>query len=202
MSTFEVEIKFRVNNITLSEFERQLQQRFGGTKFSDPVTESDSFFQHPCRNFIQTDECLRLRNRLFSDGTSKHFLTYKGPKIDTRTKTRQEIELPITEPESLENLLLALGFYPSASVRKYRRRMALTHEHRHVEIVFDTLPDLPESARSFIEMETISTTEEIDECRKLILRLADQLGLSEPIRDSYLKLVQNETARPDEAQHQ
>ena len=191
MSTFEVEIKFRVNNIDISELERQLQQRFDVSKFEEPVMESDSFFQHPCRNFVQTDECLRLRNRSFADGTSKHFLTYKGPKIDASTKTRQEIETPITEPECLESMLVALGFCKAASVRKFRRRMALTVEHRHVDIVFDTLPDLPESSRFFVEMETIASYAEIEECRTLLLSIAEQLELSKPIRDSYLKLVQD-----------
>ena len=191
MNTFEVEIKFRVNNVDITVLECQLQQQFGGTVFGEQVTESDAFFQHPCRNFVQTDECLRLRNRTFADGTPKHFLTYKGPKIDTSTKTRQEIEVPITEPECVESMLVALGFCKAASVRKFRRRMALTVEHRHVDIVFDTLPDLPESSRLFVEMETIASDEEIEVCRSLILGIAKQLGLSEPIRDSYLKLVQD-----------
>ena len=99
--------------------------------------------------------------------------------------------MPITEPECLESILIALGFHKTASVRKSRRRMALTVEHRHVDIVFDTLPDLPESARHFVEMETIASYEEIEACRTLILGIAKQLGLSEPIRDSYLKLVQS-----------
>ena len=188
MNTFEVEIKFRVDDVT--ELERQLE-RFGSVRFGGQVTESDSFFQHPCRNFVQTDECLRLRNRAFSEGTSEYFLTYKGPKIDTSTKTRQEIEIPVTEPERWENLLVALGFCKSASIQKFRRRMGLTIKNRHIEIVLDTLPALPESSRLFLEMETLATEEEVEECRLLILDIADQLGLSEPIRDSYLKLVQN-----------
>jgi len=192
MSTFEVEIKFRAGDVRIAEWERQLQQHFGGSGFGEQVTESDSFFQHPCRNFVQTDECLRMRNCIFSDGTSQYSLTYKGPKIDTSTKTRQEIEVQITEPERWESLLKALGFCNVASVRKFRRRMTLTVNHRHVDVLFDTLPDLPESAQQFIEMETMATEEEVEECRSLLLGIADQLGLCEPIRDSYLKLVQND----------
>ena len=191
MNTFEVEIKFRAGDVSIAELERQLQQRFGGSEFGKPVTESDAFFQHPCRNFAHTDECLRLRQRSFSDGSSEHSLTYKGPKIDTSTKTRQEIEIPITEPESLESLLAALGFCKVASVRKFRRRMTLALADRQVSIVFDTLPDLPEQARQFIEMETIATAEEIEECQSLILGIARQLDLHESIRESYLTLVQD-----------
>ena len=188
MGTFEVEIKFRINNV--SELERQLQQ-FGGTGFGEQVTEFDSFFQHPSRNFAQTDECLRLRNRMFSDGTSKHTLTYKGPKIDAATKTRKEIEIPVTAPKQWERLLDALGFYKAASLQKFRQRMKLTFSHRNIDVVLDTVPDLPESNRLFVEMETMATEEEVAECRSLLLGLAEQLGLGEPIRESYLKLVQN-----------
>jgi adenylate cyclase class 2 len=188
MTTFEVEIKFRVENVTA--LEHKLQQ-LGGTGFGEAVTESDSFFQHPCRNFVHTDECLRLRHRMLPDGISEHSLAYKGPKIDTSTKTRQEIELSVTEPEHWEIFLAALGFRKTASVQKFRRRQKLTVNHRHVEIVLDTLPDLPESSRLFVELETFANEEEVEECRSLVLGIADQLGLSAPIRDSYLKLVQN-----------
>ena len=192
MSTFEVEMKFRAEDV--SELERKLQ-RIGGTSFSEPVMESDSFFLHPCRNFVETDECLRLRQRELPVGTSEHSLTYKGPKIDAITKTRQEIEISITEPERWESLLIALGFRKSASVQKFRRRQGLTVQNRHVEIVFDTLPALPESSRQFIEMEILAPAEEVEECRNLILDLAEQLGLNEPIRESYLKLVQTQSVQ-------
>jgi adenylate cyclase class 2 len=187
MSTFEVEIKFRVDNV--AELERKLQQ-FSDTGFGKPVTEFDSFFQHPCRNFVQTDECLRLRKRVLPDGASEHSLTYKGPKVDSNTKTRREIEITVAEPEQWESLLTALGFHKSATVEKFRKRQRLTMNHRPVDIVLDTLPALPESDRLFVEMETMATEEEVDECRILILDLAEQLGLNDPIQDSYLKLVQ------------
>ena len=192
MTTYEVEIKFRVHD--LAELENRLRQ-FGFGEFSEPVEESDDFFQHPSRDFVQSDECLRLRNRVFSDGTSEHSLTYKGPKIDANTKTRQEIEMPITEPERWEDLLTALGFHKTASVQKFRRRQRLIVNRRRVEIVLDTLPVLPESNRLFIEMETIATEADVKECQALILGIALQLGLSEPIRDSYLNLVQANTLR-------
>ena len=187
-TTFEVEIKFRVDDI--AELERRLHS-LGGTGFGESVTEFDSFFQHPCRNFAQTDECLRLRNRVLPDGTSEHSLTYKGPKIDTTTKTRQEIEVPVAEPKQWENLLSALGFHKAALVQKFRRRQRLTVNRRRVDIVLDMLPALPESERLFVEMEVMATDVDVDECRSLILDVARQLGLSNPIRESYLKLVQS-----------
>jgi len=186
MRTFEVEIKYRITDIT--KLELQLRH-WGGSGFGGEVTDCDTFFQHPCRDFVQTDECLRLRNRILSDGSSEHSLTYKGPKIDALTKTRQEIEIPIAEPHHWESLLNALGFCKSASLHKFRRRLTLTLNHRQIDFVFDTLPALPESSRLFLEMETLATEENLEECRTLLLDIAGQLGLSEPIQESYLNLV-------------
>lgn len=187
MNSFEVEIKFRINSA--DELEQKLQH-FGGAGFGETVMESDDFFQHPCRDFVQTDECLRLRKRTLPDDTTEYTLTYKGPKIDTSTKTRREIEISITEPQHWENMLTALGFCKLASVQKFRRRQRLTIKHRQVDIVLDTLPALPEGKRLFVEMETLATEKEVAECRSLILGIAEQLELHEPIRESYLKLVQ------------
>ena len=189
MDILEVEVKFHVNDLLV--LERKLRQQFGRVEFSKQVAESDEFFQHPCRDFKQTDECLRLRKRQLADGTHEHSLTYKGPKIDTSTKTRHEIEMPITEPERWKNLLVALGFRKSASVHKFRQRINLTVNQRHVEIVLDTLPELPEASRLFLEIETLASAGEFSECRALILDIAKQLELGDPVRDSYLKLVQN-----------
>ena len=189
MKTFEVENKFRINDA--AKVERRLQQRFGNVGFGESVMESDSFFQHPHRDFVQTDEALRLRTRELADGTSEHSLTYKGPKIDTSTKSRREIEIPIKEPEQWESLLVALGFRKWASVQKFRKRTKLVVNHRHIEIVLDTLPVLPESGRTFLEVETLATAEDLEECRSLILDIAEQLELGEPIRESYLQLVQS-----------
>jgi len=186
MQTFEVEIKYRVEDIT--ELERQLQ-RWGGTGFGTQVTDYDIFFQHPCRNFVHTDECLRLRNRVFPDGMSEHSLTYKGPKMDALTKTRQEIEMPVAEPERWESLLTALGFCKSASLHKFRRRQTLTIDCRQIDFVLDTLPALPESGRQFLEIETLATEDNLEECRSSLLNIAEQLGLRHPIRESYLQLV-------------
>ena len=187
MSTFEVEIKFRVENVT--DFERRLRQRFGDVGFSEPVTESDLFFQHPSRDFVQTDEALRLRKRELSDGTFEHTLTYKGPKIDTSTKTRHEIEMPIAEPEQWKSILIALGFCQCASVEKFRRRMKLMVNSCPIEITLDTLPALPESRRLFLEVETLATADNLDECRALVLDIAEQLELGEQVQDSYLGLL-------------
>ena len=59
MLSFEVEIKFQVYDVV--KLEQQLRELANGDVFGEPVIESDSFYQHPSRDFTQTDECLRIR---------------------------------------------------------------------------------------------------------------------------------------------
>ena len=190
MTTFEVEIKFQIEDI--EQLEHQLhQQNCAG--FGQQFEDYDSFFQHPSRDFVKTDECLRLRNRVLPDGHSEHSLTYKGPKRDALTKTRQEIEITVTEPSQWESMLKALGFQKTAELHKHRRRQTLTINHRQIDIVLDTVPALPTPKHQFLELETLASEPEIEECREMLLGLAHQLGLREPIRESYLNLVQSHT---------
>src|SRR5262245_15405794 len=83
---YEVEQKHRVTD--KAALIARLQER--GAILDEPIEQSDQYFTHPCRDFATTDEALRIR--VVGD---KSFVTYKGPKLDTTTKTRREIELPL-----------------------------------------------------------------------------------------------------------
>ncbi|MDR0522636.1 MAG: class IV adenylate cyclase [Planctomycetaceae bacterium] len=187
MNLFEVEIKFQVEDT--AELERQLRD-FGFPEFGRQVKETDTFFRHPVRDFAETDECLRLRKRKYADRKPEFYLTYKGPKIDTETKTRQEIEMPVEDPQTLESILTVLGFIPAAKIAKFRRRAATTVEGRLIEAVLDELPDLPLEKQFFIELETLAGEHEVAMCRQLLRNIAAELGLKESIRTSYLRLIQ------------
>src|SRR5688572_12433222 len=104
---YEVEQKHRVEDV--AALVAQLVQR--GVTLDPPVTQADQYFSHPARDFAKTDEALRIRT-----AGECSFVTYKGPKLDTTTKTRRELELPL-HPEDAEGtkfaeLLAALGFRP------------------------------------------------------------------------------------------
>ena len=132
---YEVEAKFPVSG--LQALESRLVAL--GARFGDPVEQVDRYFAHPGRDFARTDEALRLRR------TGRAIaITWKGPRIDTETKTRREIELPLAVPlpeppeppgppgrdgdgaaertlDRWTELLEALGFRPVATVAKRRR---------------------------------------------------------------------------------
>jgi len=177
---FEVELKFPLDDE--SGFLARLAE-LGGV-WSAEHTETDTYFNHPARDFARTDEALRLRRR-----EGKGYLTYKGPKIDSTTKTRREIELPLPVGESeiagWMELLKVLGFLIVGEVRKKRRKARLFWQGRPVEISLDRVEQLG----TFVELETVAETAELDAARKALFTLAEKLGLRHSRRESYLELL-------------
>ena len=88
---YEVELKFAAPD--LPAFSQKLIAL--GYTISPPIDEVDHYFAHPSLDFARTDQALRLRRR-----GETNLITYKGPKIDKTTKTRQEIELPLAAGEA------------------------------------------------------------------------------------------------------
>ncbi len=162
----EVEIKARVEN--REEFEKKLKNL--NAEFVREIIEEDEYFNHPCRDFAQTDEALRIRN--------DYTMTYKGPRVDRDTKSREEINLKIDDLNKARNLLLSLGFKPVAKVVKRRRY----YKVGELNIAVDILPEIGD----FVEVECIGGYEP---CREKVMELAKELGLRDFIRKSYLELV-------------
>jgi len=162
----EVEIKAKIEN--KNEFEEKLTSM--GAEFIREVVEEDEYFNHPCRDFAATDEALRIRN----DGT----LTYKGPRVDKDTKSREELNLKIGNMNEARALLISLGFRPVAKVIKRRKYYKIDN----ITISLDNVPELGD----FVEVECIG---DYEPCRENVLDMAKKLGLEEFIRKSYLELV-------------
>ena len=97
--TLEIEVKAYADNLAMVE--ERLKET--GAVFISEGGEKDTYFNHPNRNFAATDEALRIR---VADKQS--FLTYKGQKIDAKSKTREEIEVVVSDADSANLLLLRL----------------------------------------------------------------------------------------------
>ncbi|MDR1964683.1 MAG: class IV adenylate cyclase [Planctomycetaceae bacterium] len=185
---YEVEMKFRVTNIEL--FEEHLKTL--GGELGPMVEEVDQFYQHPQRDFLVTDECLRLRRRRLPNGVEEKFLTYKGPKMDRETKTRREIEIRLGLEEPWELILDVLGFRATKEmVRKFRRCSELLISDQLVVVVLDFLPELEkrDGVGTFVELETIASESDWELKRELIINLSKEFGFSESVRTSYLDLL-------------
>jgi adenylate cyclase class 2 len=186
----EVEQKFRVTD------HEPLRCRLDelGAERKGTVVQADRYFAHPARDFARTDEALRLRQV-----GDENWITYKGPKLDSQTKTRRELELPLAPgPLSLEQyaeLLVALGFRPVATVQKTRERWRLVYRSSlereladrscAVEIALDTV----ERMGLFVELEATVAEEGKSLAYEAIDSLANNLKLSRIERRSYLELL-------------
>ncbi|MFV0446277.1 MAG: class IV adenylate cyclase [Planctomycetaceae bacterium] len=180
MTDYEVELKFPI--IDPAEVIARLQG-LGATQ-TGMAEQSDRYFSHPVREFAQTDEALRLR----SDG-NQNCLTYKGPLLDSTTKTRQEIEFEFAAGEEGAHkawaLLRALGFEDVFTVRKRRTSFAIDWEGRPFSVACDNVDHLG----NYVEIETMAGMNDWEAARDAAQRLAQELSLSDSERRSYLQML-------------
>ncbi len=181
----EVEAKYQVPNE--AALLARLQEFAGSLDFHE-TAETDEYFNHPCRDFVQTDEALRIRR------SGDHVeLTWKGPRLDTVTKSRRELELPLQsttqtpeqQQQTLQAILLALGFVSAGIVRKRRQAISIDWADRTFKVSVDHVQGIPLHA----EIEILCSESERQEATQKLLELADQLQLQNSERRSYIHLV-------------
>lgn len=184
---FEVEQKFRLNDPAAVNAIINRVTELGG-KWQPAEEHADTYYAHPCRDFSETDEALRIRSRTGATG-ELHFVTYKGPKINQETKTRRELELPLASPEfgpgQLAELWQALGFTPVATVRKSRRKANLSSGDWSFSIDLDEVVNVG----SFVELDTSADESQVAAAQAALHDLATRLELTEVVRNSYLGML-------------
>ena len=169
----EIEIKARADHdATIKAL------KAAGAVFEKTADQADIFYNAPDRDFGKTDEALRLRRQ-----GSAAYLTYKGKKLDTVSKTRKEIEVGVDSPEKIEEILLSLGFRKTYSVFKKRDIYHL----KGAEVCVDRVDGLGD----FVELETIvDDMAGMDKKRDELISLMRSLGIAgELIRESYLEML-------------
>lgn len=171
---YEVECKVASPHEPVRERLSALDAEATGT-----VEQVDTYYDAPHRSFPETDEALRIRRE---DDAVR--LTYKGPLVDARSKTRAEHETAIGSAEEMANVLDALGFVPAASVEKTREEFRC----RSYTVALDSVAGLG----TFVEVEGEAETEdEIERVRDGARDLLAALDCDpdEQIRTSYLELL-------------
>lgn len=171
----EIEVKVRADHRQVKAALKEMGARSVGVE-----KQSDTYYNSPHRNFAETDEALRIR---CVNGASE--LTYKGRKLDTVSKTREEFETAV-DGDAARNILLSLGFTQSGYVRKSRD----VYRYKDFIICLDKVDGLGE----FVEVELMAESgpgSDIEFHRKRIFEFLQKLGIHESgsIRTSYLEML-------------
>jgi len=172
---YEVELKVAADHAPVRERLATLDAESLGA-----VEQVDTYFEHPVREFAETDEAFRIR-RETSDGDTETRMTYKGPLIEAASKTREELETTVGDHATVEAIFEELGFEAVETVGKHRERF----EHDGYTVTLDTVDGLGE----FVEVET--EADALEPARRGAVALLRELGLDpdDQIRTSYLGLV-------------
>ena len=176
----EVELKFPISS---SADVRQRMVDLGATSHSI-FNQSDEYLNDPMRNFAKLDMSLRIRN---SD--EQYVLTFKGPNLDPIAKIREEIELPLADAntaEQMKGVFEGIGFYSVAKVVKRRELLHLNWQNDNVHVFLDEVVEVG----SFVELELVVEDEhQMLDAKQTLLDLAEAVGLTGAIRTGYLGML-------------
>ena len=185
---YEVEVKIEADHGPIRERLAEI-----GAEALGAVRQHDTYYDHPVRDFAETDEALRLRreSRLDDEGPlqvaggepTEATLTYKGPLVDDASKTREEVETAAADSGSMDAILRAVGFEAAAEVEKERERFAAAG----YVVALDTVAGLG----AFVEVEAEGEAGDVETLREGAFDLCRRLGLdpADSTRTSYLALL-------------
>lgn len=170
---YEVEVKLRTPH-------EAVRGRLADATHEFDVRQVDTYYDHPSRDFAETDEALRVRRETV-DGEATAKVTYKGPLVDAASKTREEHETAVAEGDELHAVLEGVGFRPAATVEKDREVWTLDG----YTVALDTVEGLGEFVEVELESDDVETAREgaFDVVRRLGLDPDDQ------VRESYLAML-------------
>ena len=171
----EVEVKARINSF--KEMENKLEN-IGAVKSKEEFQE-DIYFASPIVDFGQTDEALRIRTT-----NNNTFITYKGPKLNDKAKTRKEVEMTIESAQKAKDIFEEVGFKPARTVRKNRQY----YTYKNFEISLDDV----EGLKPYMEIEIVlDEDEDYSKAQSKIFELFEKLGITDGFeRTSYMELLE------------
>lgn len=182
----EVEVKVWLSDSQLPDMQEEAAREMAeiletsGWGEDSRLMMSDTYLSHPCRDFFESDESLRIRTvKDLEDGRVQTYITYKGPKVSSRSKARYENEIKLIKGEAMRDILDRLGFRKFIKIEKERRTFALGD----MEACIDLVPDLG----CFLEIEIME--ENIQRGESRILKFLEDWELERKERRSYLELI-------------
>lgn len=166
--SFEI-MKERLNNLNAEKVKTEYQE--------------DRYFNSPVKDFAKTDEALRIR-KTKSENYERLFITYKGPKIDSKSKTREEVEMEIEDENKCSDIFKHLGFKEVRTVIKNR-------DYYKIDTYEISLDDI-KGLNPYMEIEiTLEEGSDYTEAQKGIFEMFEKLGITDGFeRTSYLELLE------------
>jgi adenylate cyclase class 2 len=129
----ETEIKLRIDEG--AEGAIRLLEQHGYRMRSPRALQIDQVYDLPDGAMRRNGKLLRIRT---SDGVAT--LTYKGPGLASRHKSREELEATTRDSEALAEILDRLGYAPSFRYEKYRTVFADGETSGRALIAVDETP--------------------------------------------------------------
>lgn len=167
----EVEVKCRVANV--ESITKLLHNH--GIVLSDPVTQDDEIFIPKGQTLPAGPgiNVLRIRTQ-----GNKTLLTLKYVVSDSLDKAEHELE--ISDATVMRQIIVDLGFFEAARVRKTRQKAQLGEA---VELCLDTVEQLG----TFIEVEKLVSGDNVTGVQEELLQILADLGIdtSQRVRVGY-----------------
>ena len=192
----EIEIK-----IKLQDHQQTIQKLIDlGAQHTLRLLQKDRYYNAPQEmpHFKDTDEALRIRTteeinpKTNEKLSTRHDITYKGPKLDQTVKSRLEHVCYFEDPEIMEQMLFALHYSKVITILKRRSVYEIVFDGHEIEILIDQIEGID---GWYLEAEIMVEDEhEKDPIKSTLLALIEKLGYSpaDSILTSYLELVLNQ----------
>lgn len=150
--------------------------------------QEDDYYNHPSRNFMETDEAVRLRRTCQGEQDVTVF-TYKGKNQSERGQSREELETGVGDAAIMRKALDRLGFRRVVSVYKTRR----TYCCEDVTVCLDDVEELG----SFLEIEIICPDEQASAAEARLSAMLEELRFASPVEEgrTYLELLLRKRAK-------
>lgn len=171
----EIEVKARVENP--KHMERAIIE-LGATP-TGIENQVDTYYNSQFRDLGKTDEALRIRVQ-----DRESFLTYKGPKMDSVSKTRKEFQVAMDDADNMGKILSSIGFSPVATVIKKRKNFRLGDFFIYLDEV--------RNLGHFLEVEVFAKdSRNYEEKVEAVFKFIEKLGIrrESTIRKSYLEMI-------------
>jgi adenylate cyclase class 2 len=115
----EVEIKIPIEEVFLAEDPQTYITTEIGVPYEE-IEQKDTYLQSPLKDFQQTDEALRIRQIETREKTRIIEVTYKGPKIGSDMKIREELTITAEPYSNVSKIFERLGYKAVAEIKKRR----------------------------------------------------------------------------------